>query len=536
MQRKPKGDEVMVKHTPLVLGIYVRNSTPSQVGNFRSEVQLDELVSLVSEHGYSYQLYEEQGTSGKDIEHRPVFQRMLHDLQQGGLAGVAALDIKRATRDRDGLDGRTLKRIIRKLGGILLTRHKTFDFRQKADSRLFDIEAMVAGWDWEDIAETTWDGIMKRAASEPMLRRKPPVGYKLLVKGYHKDGRPIRVPAKHEEDAALAEEVWQRLVTTPPEELARQLNREGNLRPMRESLGNLKGRRHWYGSDLRNIMRSKLYMGVVEFAANARSPMVQARKAQYASLTHLVPELAYVNVQTWMLVNERYQSTPRTNPREMHAGHPFRRILRCRCCGGPMWGSFRPKEQKVMYYCARAAQGLCRSNTIMEHMAAKAIIPTMANILRSLDTERIINVVRTQDVSRDVRDLEMQLAQVKSKMEEVVSLVLDGVIDRDAARRRTAELQAQRQTLELQLAAIQQETCQEHDVIRTSRLLREDMSRVLWHLSRDKLKFVAETIFEPQSVLVQCEGATTARTSWVSDYTLTKPLSNLLLTTEQTSA
>ncbi len=159
----------------------------------------------------------------------------------------------------------------------------------------------------------------------------------------------------------------------------------------------------------------------------------------------------------------------------------------------------------------------------------------MAKILRSLDMERIVNVVKTQDVSRDVCDLEMQLAQVKSKMEEIVGLVLDGVIDRDAARRRTSELQAQRQNLELHLAAIQQETYQEHDVIRTSHLLRQDISSVLWRLSRDKLKFVAETIFEPQSVLVQCEGATTARTSWVADYALTKPLSNLLLTTEQTS-
>ena len=56
---------------------------------------------------------------------------------------------------------------------MLITRDTVFDFRVKSSSRLFDIQALTAGWEWRDIRDATWDGITRRASKagdELMLR------------------------------------------------------------------------------------------------------------------------------------------------------------------------------------------------------------------------------------------------------------------------------------------------------------------------------------------------------------------------------
>src|SRR5579859_7006600 len=71
-----------------VVGVYVRNSTRAQIGNPRSEWQMD-LVPYVEGMGYAVRVYQEWGVSGTTLAQRPKANSMLGDLQAGRIQGIA---------------------------------------------------------------------------------------------------------------------------------------------------------------------------------------------------------------------------------------------------------------------------------------------------------------------------------------------------------------------------------------------------------------------------------------------------------------
>ena len=201
---------VNVRVSNPIIGVIVRNSTYAQVGNYRSEVQSVDLPKRCEALGYQSQIYDEQGVSGKSLSAREQTRRALDDLRSGLIHGIGVLDVKRATRDEDCMDGRIIKQAVKQARAILVTRDKVYDFRNKSDARLWDIQALQAGWEWRDIRDTTWDGIMKRAekpGDELMLRAVPPPGYRLVIKSFRKNGMPVRVPAKDPDEKPLIEDV-----------------------------------------------------------------------------------------------------------------------------------------------------------------------------------------------------------------------------------------------------------------------------------------------------------------------------------------
>src|SRR6266540_3976847 len=194
-----------------VIGVIVRNSTYAQVGNYRSEVQSIDLPKRCEALGYQWQLYDEQGVSGKALSAREQTLRALDDLRHGLIQGIGVLDVKRATRDEDCMDGRIMKRA-------------------------------------------------EKSGDELMLRAVPPPGYQLVVKSFKKNGMPVRVPAKRPHEETLVEELWRLLDELPSlNSVAKRLNQAGMLRPRRRA----EGGREWVTPDIGRILQNPLYKGVI---------------------------------------------------------------------------------------------------------------------------------------------------------------------------------------------------------------------------------------------------------------------------------
>jgi DNA invertase Pin-like site-specific DNA recombinase len=302
-------------------------------------VQSVDLPKRCEALGYHWTIYDEQGVSGKSLSAREQTQRALEDLRQGRIQGIGVLDVKRATRDEDCMDGRIIKQVVKQARAILVTRDKVYDFRNKSDARLWDIQALQAGWEWRDIRDTTWDGIMKRAekgGDELMLRAVPPPGYQLSVKTYKKNGMPVRVPAKRLDELLLVERVWQLLDELPSlNSVARRLNQEGLLRPRRR----VEGGREWVTPDVARVLQNPLYKGVIAFGrrrkqANRRGVLSDLLDT-FDPTEHIVPELAYVRHSTWERLNQKFH---RIGRRPAQAGsmasiHTLSGILLCPKCG-----------------------------------------------------------------------------------------------------------------------------------------------------------------------------------------------------------
>ena len=85
---------------PQAVAIYIRVSTVDQVENgYSLDAQRDLLVKWVAERGYDvYNIYADEGVSGKDIRHRPAMLRMLADASMGKFDIVLILALSLLTR------------------------------------------------------------------------------------------------------------------------------------------------------------------------------------------------------------------------------------------------------------------------------------------------------------------------------------------------------------------------------------------------------------------------------------------------------
>ena len=88
----------------VTIGLLRRWSVASGDDSFRKEVQIDVLEDKCRGLGFQTRLYDEGQVSGQKLENRTKARELLADLQDGKIQGLGALDMKRLTRDRIGID------------------------------------------------------------------------------------------------------------------------------------------------------------------------------------------------------------------------------------------------------------------------------------------------------------------------------------------------------------------------------------------------------------------------------------------------
>ena len=80
--------------------IYCRVSTEDQAREgYSLPEQQEKLKDLCKYRDYNiYGIYEDAGISGKDMEHRPQFQKMLESVRDGKINVIVAYKLDRLTR------------------------------------------------------------------------------------------------------------------------------------------------------------------------------------------------------------------------------------------------------------------------------------------------------------------------------------------------------------------------------------------------------------------------------------------------------
>jgi hypothetical protein len=133
MQKLGSVTETEISSKSLVIGVYVRNSTRAQVGNPRSEWQMD-MVAHVQNLGFSTRVYEEWGVPGTTLARRPKLNELLIDLQAGKVHGIAVAELSRLTRDTRGVDPAFIAYLLKRYAtGRLITFGHSFDLRRTDD-------------------------------------------------------------------------------------------------------------------------------------------------------------------------------------------------------------------------------------------------------------------------------------------------------------------------------------------------------------------------------------------------------------------
>jgi DNA invertase Pin-like site-specific DNA recombinase len=348
--------------------LLVRNSTAQQIGNYRSLAQHEDMAALLRDrHGFTHiDIRDEQGVSGKDLSRRPVASRALEDLKTGRYGALAVIDVGRASRDPDGIDARIFRKACREARVLFITASRAYDFRRESDNKLFDVEAMVAGWEWQSIRQRMWQGRMKRAELAPLILGHIPLGYRPVWAPLStgRSTKTVRSMEKDPEAGGILRAVEATLDACKSlTEAAWRLNREGHIPP-----GHKRG---WDSIKLRRLIDSPYYFGRWTLGRWGRDPELWDQVDPEAG-SHAVPHLAWFPAYKQEAWKRKFPPQAQPAQRFRLYDHPVLPILRCPKCGGPMHAA-----GKIGYGCARRSQGDCRF-TIGEKpllRAAAAVVP-----------------------------------------------------------------------------------------------------------------------------------------------------------------
>ena len=241
--------------------IYIRVSSERQVKGYSLDGQKHYLAECAERRGMTVlDIYVEEGKSGKSIEGRTEFQRMLDDIQSGKVHTDYVLVFKLSRFGRNARDVLNSLEFIMKYGVHLMCVEDGLDFSTSMGKMMITILGAVAELERENIIAQSLLGREEKAKSGGWNGGFAPYGYR-LVKGDDKSkGKLETVP----EEKAVVQLVFDMFLNRNMgyTAISGYLNRNGYTRPpaknaIRPSYG------EWSSDHIKRMLSNPIYTGRV---------------------------------------------------------------------------------------------------------------------------------------------------------------------------------------------------------------------------------------------------------------------------------
>ena len=241
--------------------IYIRVSSERQVKGYSLDGQKHYLAECAERRGMTVlDTYVEEGKSGKSIEGRTEFQRMLDDIQSGKVHTDYVLVFKLSRFGRNARDVLNSLEFIMKYGVHLMCVEDGLDSSTSMGKMMITILGAVAELEQENIIAQSLLGREEKAKSGGWNGGFAPYGYR-LVKGDDKSkGKLETVP----EEKAVVQLVFDMFLNRNMgyTAISGYLNRNGYTRPpaknaIRPSYG------EWSSDHIKRMLSNPIYTGRV---------------------------------------------------------------------------------------------------------------------------------------------------------------------------------------------------------------------------------------------------------------------------------
>ena len=324
--------------------VYVRVSTEMQVDGYSLDGQRNILKKYAEREGMIIiDTYEDAGKSGKSIEGRPAFQKMINDIENG-LAIDYILVYKLSRFGRNTTDVLNSLELIQQYDVNLISVEDGIDSSQSSGKLLISLLSSVSEIERENIIEQTMNGRREKARQGEWNGGFAPYGYDLV------NGKLTIC----EEEAETVKMIFDMYTVKDYgcEKIAKELNLRGIKKKVRQN-GTLE---LWSRSIIRRIVANPVYVGKIAFGRRAKEK-IKGTKNDY----HMVPQKDYILSEgkheaiiieeIWNLAADKIHKSKKSDSligRERI--HYLSGILRCPRCGGPMYASkYYNKNKKGIY-------------------------------------------------------------------------------------------------------------------------------------------------------------------------------------------
>ncbi len=182
-----------VKHEGAKVYIYTRVSTAMQVDGFSLDAQREEIMRYVQYRGmHVCGEYTDEGKSGKNIQGRPGFRRMMADIESRKDGATFVICFKLSRFGRNNADILNSLKQMKRYGVHLICVKENIDSSLDSGKMMISILGAMAEIERDNISVQTMAGRREKARQGGWNGAKAPYGYEL------KDGIPVPVPEEAE--------------------------------------------------------------------------------------------------------------------------------------------------------------------------------------------------------------------------------------------------------------------------------------------------------------------------------------------------
>ena len=420
----------ILKKKQLKCYLYTRVSTSMQVDGYSLDAQRDKLRKYAAyEDMVIAGEYSDEGFSGKNIQGRQDFQRMLNDIQDGKDDVSYVLVFKLSRFGRNAADVLNSLQLMQDFGVNLICVEDGIDSSKDAGKLMISVLSAVAEIERENIRTQTMAGREQKAREGKWNGGFAPYGYKL------ENGNLVIA----EDEVEVIRVIYDRYIHTNEgvAGVAKYLNRNGYTKKLRQN-NTIPG----FSRDfVKNVLYNPVYMGKIAYGRRRTEKKQGTRNEMHVVEQSEFPVYegqheAIISEEDWHLAQEKRKinSFKREKVNNPDHAHILSGILKCPCCGKSMYGNIakahsKDKKTRYYYYCKNTVTPtghecsfrLNIEQTEINKFVAK-IISAMVNNPRFVEAiqAKIGTAVDTEDMEKQIAVLQGQLKQAfgtKSRLE-----------------------------------------------------------------------------------------------------------------------
>ena len=405
--------------------IYTRVSTTMQVEGYSLDAQKDRLRKYAEFQEMKIAgEYCDEGKSGKNVEGRPEFLKMLRDIESGKDQVSFVLVFKLSRFGRNAADVLTSLQRMQDYGVNLICVEDGIDSSKDSGKLMISVLSAVAEIERENILVQTMEGRKQKAREGKWNGGFAPYGYKL------ENGELIIV----EEEAEAVRTIFDKFLHTNMgiSKVAEWLNLHGYKKIKRQN-NTLDA---FTATFVKGVLDNPVYCGKLAYGRrhNERVPGTRnqyhiVRQDEY--MLHDGIHQAIISEEDWLLVQQKRKETGIKNEKthSLEHEHVLSGILKCPVCGGGMYGNVNRKRAKdgtmykdYFYYACKHRLHVDGRRCDYHHQWGEEIIDNaVASVLRNLVQnpkfeagirERIGKRIDTAELDRELEELRKKLRQL----------------------------------------------------------------------------------------------------------------------------
>jgi len=406
----------------LSTGIYVRVSTEEQVQEgYSVRAQTEKLKSYALLKDWDiYDIYSDEGISGKNIVDRPAINRLIDDIESGKVNNVLVFKVDRLTRSTKNL--LELVELFEDCNCAFNSLTESIDTETPSGRMFLKIIGIFAEFERENLATRLKLG----------FERKVKEGYTLASKalsyGYTRE-KGQKIQTIHPNEAKIVKEIFSMYVDKNMSMRKIAINLNERKVPTKMNVSS------WGDSTIKHLLTNPTYIGKVRYAITDENRYFEV-DGQHERI---------ISDEVFFLAQERIKSIPQfSKTKRAREESYFCGVLTCGMCKGKFTTHNYPcktnegeKLYKTSYRCRNAAHCdenfACKSPAI-NHTKMERVFSEYIQNITDITEDNDLHLEETgkkaeQELLESIVDCEKRLNTLQGRKKQVMEQYVQGLIE-----------------------------------------------------------------------------------------------------------